>query len=617
MNDSERSVTIEDPSGNVYFMDGQGNINVTAPNKIIMNATDIQMNAYNNLEMNVSQNVIINAMSKFFVFTPYMKNVVSGFMSFFSGKALFSSQNTLDIEAKEAKLHGTEKTLVHSDKQAVINSKGTAEMYGESGNQLGNTAKQATTVPPEQIAIAMVYFRPNTAWNGEFGFDWIREKDNGLAPANDPAYADIIEGGYKDGITDLTGGATGTAFAQLKTQYSIIPISRKPLPAGTPAPATPPSIEYIVPYLTLFSKDFIDAMPASIINKPKYEAELKVLVEIEEDIDKLEFDLTSSNTSTDTFITIDKLTLQDKTKTAGLVNSADSIIKITCLKDLTADKEIKIYAYPKGSSAKTPAEQLTLKKLAGKIKILKNDATARKNQKFVLVGVTTNIKGTGNVTGRFSPSEQKRLQEGLYQCLITSELETGPILDLSGDPKFQIITDVHGNKTYGDYIFRNTSGSLRHTDGNIHEDEKGTSGKTPIFDYVKNVYISQNPQYTGYYTMFSFNENTYDSFYDPSTGSAGAVPGQVQDIKIKNVFLFNGIQGAARGSDTISHEGLHGLGLHHTHMDGTPIKEADRKFVYANGNRNPTNSTDNIMSYGQKVKKSTWKWQWDIVKSNL
>ncbi len=613
MNDAEKSITIEDPSGNIYFMDGQGNINVTAPNKIIMNATDIQMNAYNNLEMNVSNNVIINAMSKFFVFTPFMKQVVSGFMSFFSGKALFSSQNTLDIEAKEAKLHGTEKTLVHSDKQAVINSKGTAEMYGESGNQLGNTAKQATTAPPEQIAIAMVYFRPNTAWNGEFGFDWIREKDNGLAPANDPAYADIIEGGYKDGITDLTGGATGTAYTQLKTQYSIIPISRKPLPAGTPAPATTPSIEYIVPYLTLFPKDFVDAMPATITNKPKYEAELKVLVEIEEDIDKLEFDLTSINTSTDTLITIDKVTLQDKTKTAGLVNSADSTIKITCLKDLTADKEIKIYAYPKGSSAKTPAEQLTLKTLVGKIIILKNDATARKNQKFVLVSVKTNINNVaGNdKTGIFSPSEQQRLQEGLYQCLITSELETGPILDLSGDPKFQLITDAHGNKTYGDYIFKNTSGSLRNTDGNIHEDKAG------IFDYVKNLYISQNPQYTGYYTMFSFNENTYDSFYDPSTGSAGAVPGQVQSIKIKNVFLFNGIQGAVRGSDTISHEGLHGLGLHHTHKDGTPIKEAERKFVYANGNSNPTNSTDNIMSYGQKMKKSTWKWQWDIVRINV
>jgi len=45
MNDAEKSITIQDPSGNIYFMDGQGNIKVTAPKKIIMNATDIQVNA--------------------------------------------------------------------------------------------------------------------------------------------------------------------------------------------------------------------------------------------------------------------------------------------------------------------------------------------------------------------------------------------------------------------------------------------------------------------------------------------------------------------------------------------------------------------------------------------
>jgi|GEM_PF-6301465 len=70
----------------------------------------------------------------------------------------------------------------------------------------------------ERIGFAVVYFRPLDSWNGEYGFDWLREKDNGLATANDPAYADIIEGGYKDGISDLTGGPTGTAYAQLKTQ---------------------------------------------------------------------------------------------------------------------------------------------------------------------------------------------------------------------------------------------------------------------------------------------------------------------------------------------------------------------------------------------------------------
>ncbi|WP_246034353.1 hypothetical protein [Empedobacter tilapiae] len=171
-------------------MDGKGNIEVSAPNKIIMSATDIQMNAYNNLEVNASNNVIINAMSKFFVFTPYMKQVVSGLMSFFSGKALLSSSNSIDIEAKEAKLHGTNKTTIHSDKQAIINSKGTAEIYGESGNQLSNKAQDTSSTPTETIAIAMAYFRPKDTWNGEFGFDWLREKDNGLALSTDPAYKD-------------------------------------------------------------------------------------------------------------------------------------------------------------------------------------------------------------------------------------------------------------------------------------------------------------------------------------------------------------------------------------------------------------------------------------------
>lgn len=68
----------------------------------------------------------------------------------------------------------------------------------------------------------------------------------------------------------------------------------------------------------------------------------------------------------------------------------------------------------------------------------------------------------------------------------------------------------------------------------------------------------------------------------------------------------------------ISHEGLHDLGLFHTHKDGIhPIANVNIKYVFANGNKNPANSTDNIMSYGQKNKKSTWKWQWDIVKNNV
>ena len=50
MNDNEKSVTILDPSGNTYFMDGNGNISVTAPN-------DINFTAGANLNISVGQNM--------------------------------------------------------------------------------------------------------------------------------------------------------------------------------------------------------------------------------------------------------------------------------------------------------------------------------------------------------------------------------------------------------------------------------------------------------------------------------------------------------------------------------------------------------------------------------
>lgn len=466
---------------------------------------------------------------------------------------------------------------------------------------------------PEELFInnivnCVVYFRQMDTWNGEFGMDWLREKDNGLAPSTAPAYEDIIVSGYKDGRTDLT---PTEAYEKLKNEYTKIPITRSPLEDGAPVPAIPPPTMYFVPYLTLFSKTFVDTLPETIINKPKYEAELKILVELEDDIDKLEFDLSTINRDADNpLITIDKVTLEHKTKTEGIVLATDATIKITCQKDLDSDKTINIYSYPKDSTTRTLAEQLAERKLAGQIKILKNNAEARKNIKFVLAPVNTNILGIEK-TGQFSPSEQKSLQQGLYQSIVTNELEIGPLLDLSADEKFKLTTDERGNRTYGEFIYRNTDNNIQRTDGNINEDHPN------IFTHVKQLYLSQNPQYQNYYTMFSFNENTYDSFHDPTTGRAAAVPGQVQAISIKNVFLFNGVLGAQRDDKTIAHEGLHGLGLNHTHNDGTPITEISRKFTFANGNVNLLNSTDNIMSYGQGNKISTWKWQWDIVRSNI
>ena len=74
--------------------------------------------------------------------------------------------------------------------------------------------------------------------------------------------------------------------------------------------------------------------------------------------------------------------LSDKEKTNSLVISADTSIKVTCKIDLHEDKEIIVYCYPTNGMPRL---------LAGEIIDLKNDFVARKQQKFVLVPVTTFI----------------------------------------------------------------------------------------------------------------------------------------------------------------------------------------------------------------------------------
>ncbi len=50
-NEGQGSITIKDPSGNKIFLDGSGNITLTAPNTLTINATDIKLNAGNSIDL--------------------------------------------------------------------------------------------------------------------------------------------------------------------------------------------------------------------------------------------------------------------------------------------------------------------------------------------------------------------------------------------------------------------------------------------------------------------------------------------------------------------------------------------------------------------------------------
>ncbi len=61
MNDADKSVTIKDPSGNTYFMDGQGNIQVTAPkNMTFIAGEDMHISVGRNMTTRIGQDSTIN-----------------------------------------------------------------------------------------------------------------------------------------------------------------------------------------------------------------------------------------------------------------------------------------------------------------------------------------------------------------------------------------------------------------------------------------------------------------------------------------------------------------------------------------------------------------------------
>lgn len=571
MNDKTGSVLLQDSSKSLIEMDGKRKIEVNT-DIFVVNAKKIILNATESTEIQTND-YILNALSRIYILSKTMKQTIQGFMSMYSGKALINSNDTIDIEAKVTKLHGTEQALMHSDKEAVINSAGTAKMHADQGNSYTNTAKIIEASATAAIGLAVVYFRPLDKWKGEFGFDWLREKDNGLT--TEPAYETIIEGGYKDGKSDLD---KIEAFKQLKTEYEKFTITRK-------APAEGAGTEYFVPYLTLFSQEFVEAMPKDTLVKPQYEAEFTILLNIDEDLETLKFEYDDSLFSINTPI------FEKNTKTKGL-EKQEKTIKITCLKDLDSDKEISVYAYPKGITGDDPIAAIEERKLAGRIIVLKNDHTVRSEEKFVLVEITTNLVEKEKAT--FFSEEKFMLYTGLHQALILPTIKE-TTLNLSSYSEFQMggkHVDKYKHIAYRDKDnFEYVNTSLQRDVRNIfldQDDDFGNKNKT---------------KYDNFFTIFKFGVGAND----PS------IAGVVQDIATRNAIIFKALN---YKNSTLCHEALHGLGLCHTHRYEDPLKSRKYKYIYPLGEARSTNATNNIMSYSGNAFTS-WRWQWAFINTNI
>lgn len=139
LNDAEGSVFIEDPSGNTYLMDGQGNINVNAPKNMTFTAGDnlninVGKNMTTNVGMNKSDTITMNhtesvgVMKNLSVGSNFMTNVMGKMVEYIKGN-------------KESQI---EKDRIKDSKgQIVTQSKGTNEFHSEKEVQ-NNSAEKGT-----------------------------------------------------------------------------------------------------------------------------------------------------------------------------------------------------------------------------------------------------------------------------------------------------------------------------------------------------------------------------------------------------------------------------------------------------------------------------------------
>ncbi|SEN01487.1 Uncharacterized conserved protein, implicated in type VI secretion and phage assembly [Chryseobacterium taichungense] len=134
LNDAEGSVFIEDPSGNTYLMDGQGNINVNAPKNMTFTAgEDINITAGKNMNTNVgmnstetvgmNKNVSIGMINMLMVGSDFTTNVIGKMTHYVKGDMeTYADKEHKTIAVKGMEISSESKIEHHAEKEVQNNS---------------------------------------------------------------------------------------------------------------------------------------------------------------------------------------------------------------------------------------------------------------------------------------------------------------------------------------------------------------------------------------------------------------------------------------------------------------------------------------------------------------
>ncbi len=417
-----------------------------------------------------------------------------------------------------------------------------------------------------KTAKCMVSFRPDAAWKGEYGFDWMRDGDWG----NGNNYLDnsVLTGGYK--FLSSAGMSTADALKKLKKEFAQLkpPLASKP--------------DYYAPYLNIFPSGLPQITGGDVCPTSKLKLKLAIKVE-EEAADSLIVKLPvykKDDGAEACYFSLKSGSLE----LPKAVGDHTATIELECTHEMESQQEISVIAAtrePDGSYKEYEA---------GKIIVLPNVKKKQKEVKIVFVQMVSDVLDTGTPnTGVFDPAETGKMIHALFQTLsIPSNNLVATKLDVSNKADYKITTADDGTSVVGKHCVElsPTVRGMQHSRA-MHQDLKALYEKE-VAKVTKEDFL-----------IFSFEEFT-------PWGLTGAWFGFAEDIKVKNVVLFERLWYT---NAILGHEVLHGLGLRHYFKDDPANVLKGSTFTFKQGN------TDNVMDYSNDRSNAVYvnHWQWKIV----
>jgi type VI secretion system secreted protein VgrG len=488
-------------------------------------------------------------------------------------------------------------------------------------------------VPPAgQIdAQATVTFRPNPRWKGEFMFDWMRTGSGtnlGQTSLDGDVDYQTILGYYNNNqaantfvedSTDTNNDGVKDLYGRLKGEYRIFTSLNRLDPAGR-------NIDYFEPKLCIYKHENETTKAVAIL-----QLQIEVTVAPEELILEFENDFfeitlyTGTPPATPTLITTPAASttppvqpqermkqLQiSKTLTTGTFNTLE--VQIECKKTFaTGYKEITAYTVMANPD---PAISQKIRKLAGTLKVLPNDASKRKVKKIVLINVKTDIDNDpintveeGFLVNDITETGQKNIIRKFLRQALIDPVFSVETLDLSsfGQPTTLIRDDF--NRTYVD------GGRLKcyyKYGATVPAHWKSLSD----YLYTK---LKAKPgvgtKYDNYMRIFYMPQSGFYIEPNNTPGPTGGVLGGYTDgTEPKNIVM---VAGASPVSS--SHEVYHSLKLPHTwesknHID--PVFNSVTNPEINGKHSFKTKTTNNLMDYGER-NKQYFLFHWQCIVAN-